>query len=839
MSGILLVERSTTLSHLLRRTLAAASLPVRAEIGNYLEAYDHLRRVGNPNAKELPYSLAIIGAPARPTREYRALLEYTRHAPDAPATLLMAHEETAEIRAWAAATMRGRFLLWSQFSRIPACVGELAPDELAGENASVESGERVRILFVDDSKSVCQAYSDLLERNGYSVDVAASIAEAVELSDNNPYDLVVVDYFLPDGSGDELCRKLSERDEPPILAVITGSYREDIIRRCLQAGASECMFKNEARELFLARIRTLARNIEMQRSAEVGREQLDGILGSVGDGVFGVDSEGRISFVNPTGLRLLGYGDDNDLIGLLAQAAVHPQEAARSSPLSRAYSEGVAVHQVETMFRRRDGSGVPVEYTVLPLQVHRKAQGAVVVFRDIAERRTAERLRWELSHDPLTGLPNARHLRQRLIGELVRLRDRGGYSALIHVEVDRDDEHSPPRGDELLRTVAHALAHRLREGDVLARGEGDSFLLLLSSVQVDNIKVLAESFQKLLAEREYTIGDVQHRVHARIGAEMLSPRTVTADEALERARAAAGTSPAEAAKASALGKSTSTPAPAPVSAPSERLRLALEQARFVILVQPVVPTANLPDDAGEPVGGAGWQLGRGEEDPLFAVQLRMVGKDGQLILPRAFIPLAERVGMVQRIDLWVINGLLMHLANERARHAPVGMIARLSPATVADPDSLATIEKSIIATGVPAERLILEISDSPELANLPAALHFIARLRAIGCRFVLNGTDAETGLLPFLHSQRRPGDFVRIERSVVQRVASDRGDLHLVTSITGLAKSLEMRVIAGEVDNEQTLQALRGAGVHYLQGKCLGEARLLKRVDFGKLMALT
>jgi EAL domain-containing protein (putative c-di-GMP-specific phosphodiesterase class I) len=316
---------------------------------------------------------------------------------------------------------------------------------------------------------------------------------------------------------------------------------------------------------------------------------------------------------------------------------------------------------------------------------------------------------------------------------------------------------------------------------------------------------------------------------------------VTADEALERARAAAGTSPAMAAQARASSEAGAAPAavPTPVSAPSERLRLALEQARFVILVQPVVPSANLADDAGEASEGAGWQLGRGEEDPLFAVQLRMVGKDGQLILPRAFIPLAERVGMVQRIDLWVINGLLMHLANERARHAPVGMIARLSPATVADPESLAAIEKSIIATGVPAERLILEISDSPELANLPAALHFIARLRAIGCRFVLNGTDAETGLLPFLHSQRRPGDFVRIERSVVQRVASDSGDLHLVTSITGLAKSLEMRVIAGAVDNEQTLQALRGAGVDYLQGKRLGEARLLKRVDFGKLMALS
>jgi PAS domain S-box-containing protein len=197
--------------------------------------------------------------------------------------------------------------------------------------------------------------------------------------------------FLPTAAA-TVCKRLSERriHHP---AVITGTYREDIIRRCLQAGASECMFKNEARELFLARIRTLARTIEMRRSAEMEREQLDGILGSVGDGVFGVDGDGRISFVNPTGLRLLGYGDDNDLVGLLAQAAIHPQESPRSSPLSRAYADGVAVHQIETMFRRRDGSGIPVEYTVLPLASNRRTPGAVVVFRDIAERRTAERLR--------------------------------------------------------------------------------------------------------------------------------------------------------------------------------------------------------------------------------------------------------------------------------------------------------------------------------------------------------------------------------------------------------------------------------------------------------------
>ena len=565
-------------------------------------------------------------------------------------------------------------------------------------------------------------------------------------------------------------------------------------------------------------------------------------VSSVGDGVFGVDGDGRISFVNPTGLRLLGYGDDNDLVGLLAQAAIHPQESPRSSPLSRAYSDGTSVHQIETMFRRRDGSGVPVEYTVLPLAANRRTPGAVVVFRDIAERRTAERLRWELSHDPLTGLPNARHLRQRLIGELARLRDRGGYSALIHVEVDRDDDHSPPRGDELLRTVAHALAHRLREGDVLARGEGDSFLLLLAQVQVDNIDVLVESFKRLLAEREYNIGDTRHRILARIGAELLSPRTATADEALERARAATRIKPESAvepdveANSAALSKIGTVEVAKPVIAPSERLRLALEQARFVVLGQPVVAAGSLPHPPAKVPESIGWQLGRNSESPLFVVQLRMVGKDGQLILPRAFIPLAERVGMVQRIDLWVVNSLLLQLASAQNRQTPLGLIIRLSPATLADPESLESIEKSIVSTGVPADRLIFEIRDNPELANLPAALHFITRLHAIGCRFVLNGADTEGGLMPHLRAQRLPGDFVRIDRSVIQRVAEQTHDRDAVASITQLAHSLDMRVIAGEVDDDATMQVLREAGVDYVQGKRLGEARLIKRIDFASLM---
>ena len=181
-----------------------------------------------------------------------------------------------------------------------------------------------------------------------------------------------------------------------------------------RVGAIECMFKNEAKELFLARVKTLSRQIQMQKSVEAERQRLDGILGSVGDGVYGVDQQGVITFINPTGLRLLGYAEEDQLIGKPARGLIHqdaeerPGEAADAG-LDHAYTAGNALKGHETVFWRRDRSGMTVECSVLPLAIQNRRQGSVVVFRDISERKSADNLRWELTHDKLTGLVNARH----------------------------------------------------------------------------------------------------------------------------------------------------------------------------------------------------------------------------------------------------------------------------------------------------------------------------------------------------------------------------------------------------------------------------------------------
>ncbi len=857
MEGILVVERSATLGHLLKRTLGAAGITPSGELSSYLEALDHLQR-----SSELgqTYRLVLVGAPARMTREFAALLEFFKGPGNGVPVLMMAHEKSPELSQFVESRQPSNLIMWAEFSRIPGAIRTLAPVPLAvvpsepksesAPAATVDSmpSAGIRILFVDDSQSVRLAYRQLLERNGFNVSTASTLREAVEMSSNGGFDLVIVDYFLPDGNGDELCRRLSGKPGAPSLAIITGSYREDVIKRCLDAGAMECMFKNEAKELFLARVRTLSRQIITQKSVESERQRLDGILGSVGDGVYGVDEKGVITFINPTGLRLLGHSDESEVVGRNAQEVMHfaTEDGSRleagESPLTRAYAQGESLNAHETVFWKKSGEGIPVECTVLPLAIQQRRQGSVIVFRDISERKSAERLRWELTHDRLTGLANARHFNHALTQELNKRRDNGGYAAVLYIDIDRYnyilDVAGTSGAEQLLIEVAATISKRLREGDLLARIEGDRLALLLTGVQLENLFPVADGFRELMHSCRYTAHNQLRNCTASIGVAVVSKDTPSSEYALEHARLACKSAKQRGRDQTEIyvGEHDARIAREIEAGWTDRLRTALEQERFIFLVQPIVPLAALPTTESEIVQRQGWRVNGGTTsglEYLFEILIRMVGKEGQLISPSVFVPLAERVGMMPKVDLWVVNRLVKHLAGLKNIKAPIAFNVNLSNMTLADPESLALIEAAIRSSGVQARQLVFEITETSELTSLHTARKFISALKKLGCRFALD--DFGTGFSSFTHLRHLPVDFVKIEGSFVEGMAGSDLDRKMVGSITQLAQSLTLKVIGEHVDGFATLQALRASGAEYAQGNYLGEPRPLRSIDFGAL----
>lgn len=915
MSGILVVERSTTLKHLLQRTMQAAQVGSWAELDSYADTLDHLQR-----ARDLgqPYAMVILGAPARMTRDFDDLLIYLRNPRELKVPLLvLAHERTADLAAFLTARPDTQFLLWSAFSRIPAvirqAVGAPAPapasaspepnriDRAKAEIALSEAGgaprrpaaaasppaasanvsaptttkapaaaaapakapepaaaapvqaedspfkepNGIHVLFVDDSASVRLAYKHLLERNGYGCDVAASIGEGLSKAQAQHFDLFVLDYFLPDGNGDELCRRLHAiskyRDTP--VAIITSTYREDIIRKSLEAGALECTFKNEAKELFLARIRSLASQVLMHRQVLAEKQRLGGILGSVGDGVYGVDAQGLLSFINPTALRLLGHDDESALIGMKAHDAIHHSDdqggglREADSPLAQAYRSGEQINRLETFFFDRDRRVVPVECSVHPLMFQGKRDGAVVVFRDISERKTADRLKWELSHDNTTGLFNARHFNQVLGQELNRRREAGGYSAVLYIDIDRFthivDIAGSEAADQILVDYGQMIGKRLRDGDVLARLEADRLALLLTNVQLDNLFTVADGFRELARQVFYPLNRMRRHATASVGVAVVSRDTPSPEYVIEHARVACRSAKHRGRDQTQIyvGEHDVRVARELEAGWISRFKEAIEENRFEFAAQPIVPIADVIGSAEGPEGN--WRLGNREHEVLFELLIRMRERKGDFVSPAVFVPLAERVGMMSKIDLWGVRHVLGVLSSKNAFAGNIAFSINLSNQTLADTEAMSTIADLIRSSGVPPKSLVFEITETSEMTSMHLVRKHMNLLRGLGCRFALD--DFGTGFSSFTHLRHLPVDFVKVEGSFVEGMADNDLDHTMVSSIVNLAKSMKLAVIGEHVDSAATLSSLRASGAEYAQGHFLGAPKKLADLDFSAL----
>lgn len=823
MPEILVVERSATLCNLLERTLESAGVAIGRHFERFGDAVEEMRE--RIVAARLP-ALLVIGVPEREPAECQALLKLLREIPGPSMPLLiLSHSPLPRLDAWLTRRGNSMRLLWSQFWQVPGAISELAPNLLftnPPERISVNSP--LRLLLVDDSVSVRRTYHQLLTSNGFDVDLAESVTEGVARARAGRYDLIVVDYYLPDGTGDELVQRLraDAATEGAVIALITATYSEEVIQKCLDAGAVECMFKNEVISLTLARIKALARSVQDRRRIESERRRLNGILRSVGDGVYGLDSECAVSFINPTACRLLGIGDDSSVVG---------QDGGQ---LRLGREQGNVASRVETLFSTVDGRIIPVECSIVPLQVGTETEGSVVVFRDISERKGVERVRWELDHDRLTGLSNRRHFLETL-GEAVGARKQGGHSAVLFVDIDRYtqvlENAGEVAGQQLLVEVGQRLQSRLRDTDALARLEHDQFALRLEDVQIEHLYTLADGLREMLHETRY----IDHAgrslgITASVGVAIVTKDTTSAEYVLENARQACAQAKRRGQNQTQIFvvESDSRIAKELEAGWAHRIREAMSEDRLILLGHPILPIANLVQVPGAD-GSKQWQA-RGEgREQIYEVLIRMVNRDGQWISPSVFVPLAERANLMPKIDLWVV-ARAVRLAARIPEDRQISFAINLSNQTLQDVEALTHIENTFAGHRIDPSRFIFEISETGEIFQLHAARRFIVQLKKLGCRFALD--DFGSGHNSLSHLKWLPVDLVKVSGEFVAEKQGSEVDRAMAISLTQMAHTLKLKVIAERVDAPKALTWLRAAKVDYVQGHLFGEPTRLDEIDF-------
>lgn len=244
--------------------------------------------------------------------------------------------------------------------------------------------------------------------------------------------------------------------------------------------------------------------------------QLHDITSQLAEGLFVVDSQGRMVFMNPEAERLFGWRrtelDGHDLHDLIQpQPDGQPRDESQCGVL-RALRQGVVTRRDDVQFRHKDGSCFPVAYTAAPMQLPDDRSAAVVAFQDISRRRTLEqRLAQLATHDDLTGLYNRRELERLLDEELERANRYQHPLSLFMLDVDLfkqvNDSYGHAVGDEVLRQLAQRINQAIRSADIATRYGGEEFVMILPETPLAEARQVAERLRALVADTPFALQD--------------------------------------------------------------------------------------------------------------------------------------------------------------------------------------------------------------------------------------------------------------------------------------------------------------------------------------------
>jgi diguanylate cyclase (GGDEF)-like protein/PAS domain S-box-containing protein len=526
----------------------------------------------------------------------------------------------------------------------------------------------------------------------------------------------------------------------------------------------------------------------------------------IGMAVTGLD--GRYLEVNSALCAITGY-TSSQLCARTFMDITHRDDVGAGVSAIKSMFEGTtSTFVTEKRYVRLDGDEVWVS---LVATIVRGADGAPLHFltqvQDVTERRRFEsELRHLADHDPLTGLFNRRRFEQELDRHVTEVARYGPRGALLVLDLDHfkyvNDALGHHAGDELILSVAAILRARLRDSDILARLGGDEFAVLLPTADPGEAEHVAEDV--LRAVRDETGLDGANRrtgVTTSIGVASFRDADMTGEELLIEADLAMYDAK-EAGRDRYAVVAPETQRPDRIKARVswlERIRCALDEDRFVLYAQPIRDL----------------RTGEISQQELL---VRMLGDSDELIPPAAFLPLAERFGLVPAIDRWVAGRAIELLAEDPDGHQSLEV--NLSGPSLNDRELLSLIETEVRDHGIDPRRLIFEVTETAAVANIPLARRFAERLMQLGCRFALD--DFGAGFGSFYYLKHLPFDYLKIDGEFVSGCLGSRTDQLIIESVVRIARGLGKETIAEFVSDPQLEAYLRSQGVDHAQGFHIG-----------------
>lgn len=536
------------------------------------------------------------------------------------------------------------------------------------------------------------------------------------------------------------------------------------------------------------------------------------------EGHFTTTENGKIIRANKAFYELLGYIDLEELLGHKSNTRefyVVPREREKLVAKAREFGRIIGF---EAQWRRSNGKKIWVSINLR--YEPESTDGSVLIgsLIDISEKKkSASQLEFLASHDSLTGLLNRREFERMLNEALFECSDTNSKHTLLYMDLDQfklvNDTCGHKAGDILLRQLTEELRDALNQQGSIARLGGDEFGVLLKDCIGDAAFVIAfrlkqavQDFRFVWENRVFTLG-------ISIGMVEVSSENHSIDQVLSIADTACYT-------AKDKGRNrihAYTESDADVKNRHDEMRQvskindALAHDRFRLEFQTLYP------------------INRHTPMQHYEILIRMLDENDKLVPPGAFLPAAERYGIMPSIDKWVINHYFAWLQTYPQHMDRLAKCAiNLSGPSLADEDMQIYILNCFEKYRIPYEKICFEITESLAIQQLDETLSFIKCFHKLGCTFALD--DFGSGFSSYGYLKNLPVDYVKIDGSFVKDMLIDPIDRAMVKSINEVAKAIGMETVAEFVESEEILADLKQIGIDYAQGYGIAKPKPLSEL---------
>ena len=520
-----------------------------------------------------------------------------------------------------------------------------------------------------------------------------------------------------------------------------------------------------------------------------------------------VDMGGRVLRVNDALCRITGYTAD-EVCARSFKDLSDPHDVDVDAPQNLELLAGrVQTYQVEKRYRHAWGHRV---WVLLSVSLVRDDEGRplhlIAQVQDISERKAfEERLEHLVDHDYLTALFNGRRFEQALAQEVKSAARYGSGGALLLLDLDHfkavNDQFGHKAGDDLLKTVAAALRGRIRETDVLARLGGDEFGIILPQVDGEQADVAAEGIVRALRRQTAILAEHQIPVTASIGVALFDGLTnieilAAADLAMYEAKEAGRNRFARYRPPTHASTRSSSRL-----AEAERIHRALTRDQLELYCQPILDLAT-------------------NEVSQYELLVRLRTDDGDLLLPNAFLYVAERFGITLSVDSWVVEQAAALIAAQARVGRSLTLNVNISAQSIGNPQLVAVVDQALADARIDPARLVFELTEAAAIGNIDRTKKFMMELRSRGCRLALD--DSGAGFGSFYYLKHLFFDFFKIDGDFIRGFCENTTDQLVVEAIVGIAKGLGKKTVAEFVTDRDMMDRLRRSGIDYAQGFGVG-----------------